>query len=72
MIRFFYILFFIFFLLTNYSYSYLGPGIAGGTIVAVVGFIVAIIAAIFGILWFPIKRMFKKKKKKTTDVYRNK
>jgi len=72
MIRFFYILFFIFFLLTNYSYSYLGPGIAGGTIVAVVGFIVAIIAAIFGILWFPIKRILKNRKKKTTDEYRNK
>ncbi len=72
MIRFFYILFFIFFLLTNYSYSYLGPGIAGGTIVAVVGFIVAIIAAIFGILWFPIKRMLKNRKKKTTDEYSNK
>ena len=72
MIRFFYILFFIFFLSTNYSYSYLGPGIAGGTIVAVVGFIVAIIAAIFGILWFPIKRILKNRKKKTTDEYRNK
>jgi|TARA_B100000929_G_C15423947_1_gene392344 TM2 domain-containing membrane protein YozV len=58
--------------LTNYSYSYLGPGIAGGTIVAVVGFIVAIIAAIFGILWFPIKRMLKNRKKKTTDEYSNK
>ena len=44
--------------------AYLGPAIGGGIISATVGIVIAILAAIFGILWFPIKRFFKKKKNK--------
>ena len=43
------------------SYSYLGPGLGGGVIAATLGLIIAIFAAIFGILWFPIKRLIKKR-----------
>lgn len=42
------------------SYAYLGPGIAGGTILAILGIIFAFIAIIFGLVWFPIKRLIKK------------
>lgn len=46
------------------SYAYLGPGFGGGMIAATLGIIVAVLAAIFGFIWFPLKRLFKKKRKK--------
>ena len=55
---------FLFFLMSSTSYAYLGPGIGGGIIVATFGLICAIIVIIFGIIWFPLKRFFKKKEKK--------
>ncbi len=53
---------FLFFFLTNPSYSYLGPGVGGGIIAATLGVIIAILAAIFGLIWFPIRKMLIKKK----------
>ena len=50
-------------LLTSNSFAYLGPGIGGGVIAATIGIIFAIVAFIFGILWFPIKCLIKKYKK---------
>lgn len=50
-------------LFPNISYAYLGPGMGGGFIAATIGIIIAIFAMIFGILWFPIKRFFNKKKR---------
>ena len=47
--------------------AYIGPGMAGGVIAATIGVIIAIFAAIFGILYFPIKRFFKNKKQKKTS-----
>ena len=55
-------LFIIFILFPNMSYAYLGAGMGGGFIAATIGIIIAIFAMIFGILWFPIKRFFNKKK----------
>ena len=58
-------------LINTSSYAYLGPGIAGGTILAILGIIVAFVAIIFGLVWFPIKRLIKKiklhNKKKKID-----
>ena len=56
------------FLFSTYSYGYLGPGLGGGIIFATLGIIVAIFAAIFGILWFPIKRFLKNKKKEKKKI----
>ena len=53
---------FLFFLLTTSSFAYLGPGVGGGVIAATVGVIVAIFAALFGLIWFPVKRLLKKRK----------
>tara|TARA_B100001093_G_scaffold519771_1_gene610374 strand:+ start:3735 stop:3950 length:216 start_codon:yes stop_codon:yes gene_type:complete len=50
------------------AYAYLGPGIGGGVIAATLGIIVAIFAAIFGLIWFPLKRLFKKKEKKENQL----
>ena len=45
-------------------YAYVGPGMSGGLIAATLGIVVAIFAAIIGILWFPLKRFFMKRKQK--------
>ena len=54
----------IFILIITPSFAYLGPGIGGGAIVATIGIIVAIFAALFGLIWFPIKRLLKRRKEK--------
>ena len=51
-------------LLSTSSYAYLGPGVGGGMIAATIGVIVAIFAALFGLIWFPVKRLLKKRKEK--------
>jgi ABC-type antimicrobial peptide transport system permease subunit len=58
------IIFFIIFLvlIKNNAYAYIGPGMTGGAIAATIGIIVAIFAALFGLIWFPVKRLLKKKK----------
>ena len=57
------ILIFLFFIfLPTQSYAYLGPGVGGGVIAATLGIIVAIFVGLFGLIWFPIKRLFKKKR----------
>ena len=44
------------------SYAYIGPGMSGGAIVAIIGFFAAILLGLWGILYYPIKR-FKEQKK---------
>tara|TARA_X000000368_G_scaffold327732_1_gene264787 strand:- start:35 stop:259 length:225 start_codon:yes stop_codon:yes gene_type:complete len=51
-------------LYSNIAYAYIGPGMGGGVIAATIGIIVAIFAALFGLVWFPIKRFLKKNKEK--------
>ena len=55
-------LFFFLFVLTLAfpAYPYIGPGMGGGLLAAIIGFIAAIFLGIFGILYYPIKRFFKK------------
>ena len=55
----------IFFLIfSTYSQAYLDPGIGGGIITATLGILIAIIAALFALIWFPIKKILKKRKEK--------
>ena len=49
-------------LLSFPSYAYIGPGMGGGVIAAIVGFFAAIILGLWGILYYPIKRALKKKR----------
>ena len=46
------------------SFAYLGPGMGGGVIAAIFGIIAAFFLGLWGILYYPIKRAFKNKKKK--------
>lgn len=44
--------------------AYLGPGMGGGFLAAIFGFFLAIFLALWGILYFPIKRAIQNRKKK--------
>ena len=61
----------LFIVLSSSAYAYLGPGVGGGAIAATIGVIVAIFAALFGLIWFPVKRLLKKRKEKK-DQQQNK
>ena len=45
-------------------FSYLGPGMGGGVIAAIFGIIAAFFIGLWGILYYPIKRALKNRKKK--------
>ena len=49
-----------------YSLAYIGPGMAGGLIAAIFGIIIAFFFGLIGILFFPIKRIFKRIKNAKT------
>ena len=51
-------------LIENTAFAYIGPGMTGGVIAATIGIIVAIFAALFGLIWFPVKKLLKKRKEK--------
>lgn len=44
------------------AFAYVGPGLGLGVLGAIFGAIAAVLLAIFGIFWYPIKRLLKKKK----------
>jgi hypothetical protein len=52
------------FLIPLKSYAYIGPGMGGGVIAAIIGFFAAILLGLWGILYYPIKRALKKRKDK--------
>jgi predicted RND superfamily exporter protein len=52
------------FLISFPSYAYIGPGMSGGVITAIIGFIFAILLGMWGILYYPIKRALKNRKDK--------
>ena len=58
------ILFLSLFLVSFQSYAYIGPGMGGGVIAAIIGFFAAILLGLWGILYYPIKRALKKRKDK--------
>jgi hypothetical protein len=52
------------FLISLPSYAYIGPGMGGGAIAAIIGFFAAILLGLWGILYYPIKRAMKNRKDK--------
>ncbi len=45
-------------------YAYVGPGMGGGVLAAFFGIVGAILLAIFGVIYYPIKRAIKKSRDK--------
>ncbi len=56
------ILFMSLFLISLPSYAYIGPGMSGGVVAAIIGFFAAILLGLWGILYYPIKRALKNRK----------
>lgn len=54
-------------LLPNPALAYIGPGVGAGAIGAVLGVIGSIFLGLFAILWYPIKRVMKRRKKGNDD-----
>ena len=48
--------------LTLPAEAYIGPGAGAGTIAVVLGVLASIVLGFFAILWYPFKRMLKKRK----------
>ena len=44
--------------------AYIGPGVGAGTIAVILGIIAAIVMAFLAILWYPMKRFYKRLKPK--------
>ena len=62
------ILFLSFFVISLPSYAYIGPGMGGGVIAAIIGFFAAILLGLWGVLYYPIKRALKKRKDKKMSL----
>ncbi len=58
------ILFLSLFLISFPSYAYIGPGMGGGVIAAIIGFFAAVLLGLWGILYYPIKRALKNREDK--------
>jgi len=56
------------FLISLPSYAYIGPGMSGGAIAAIIGFFAAILLGLWGILYYPIKRALKNKNVKKMSL----
>jgi O-antigen/teichoic acid export membrane protein len=51
----------------SFTLAYIGPGMGGGFIAAVVGILISIFLALFAILWYPFKKLIEKFKNKKED-----
>ena len=48
--------------------AYIGPGLGLGAIGTVLGIFAAIILAIIGVVWYPLKRFLKKRKSEASQT----
>ena len=46
------------------THAYIGPGLGAGTLAVIAGFIISIFLAVFGMLWYPLKRFMNRLKSK--------
>ena len=58
------ILFLSLFSISMSAYAYVGPGMGGGVLAAIIGFFAAILLGLWGILYYPIKRALKRRKER--------
>lgn len=48
---------------TSPAYAYIGPGMGLGAAFGIIALLIGVVALIFSLVWFPIKRRFFKKNK---------
>jgi len=46
--------------------NYIGPGMDGGALSVIIGILISFFMALFAIIWYPIKRLIKKFKGKSS------
>ena len=46
------------------AYAYVGPGLGLGALGAILGILLSVFLAVIAIFWYPIKRLFGKRRKK--------
>lgn len=49
-------------LMPGAAHAYIGPGMGLGVIASVLGVVAAFFMALIGLLWFPLKRLVKRRK----------
>lgn len=49
--------------ITTVAEAYVGPGLGMGTLGVIIGFVASLLIALFAILWYPLKRLLKTRKK---------
>ena len=42
-------------------YAYIGPGLGTGALGIIFGFFISVFLALFAVIWYPLKRLFRKK-----------
>ena len=50
------------------AHAYIGPGVGAGAIATVLGLLGALLMAVVGLIYFPIKRMIKRRKARQTEA----
>lgn len=50
------------------AWAYVGPGLGAGTLAVVLGLIGSVLVAVFAMLWYPIKRLLRKRKRPVDDA----
>lgn len=60
------------FLISTTAQAYIGPGAGAGAIVVVLGILASILLAFVAILWYPFKRLLKKRQAKNKPTKKEK
>ena len=47
--------------------AYIGPGLGAGTIGVVLGILASVFIALFAVLWYPVKRLLRRKRARQED-----
>jgi hypothetical protein len=56
---------------TAAAHAYVGPGLGLGVIGAILGALLAVILSIAGVVWYPVKRLLKKRRAGASDTTRD-
>lgn len=50
-----------------HAWAYIGPGLGTGVIAAVLGIAAGILMLVVGVVWYPVKRLIRKRKAESTE-----
>ena len=50
------------------AHAYIGPGVGAGMLAVVMGILSSIFFALVGTVWYPIKRLIKRRRSRLSDI----